>query len=195
MGISAQDVQKLREQTGAGMMAVKKALEESKGDMEAAVEILRKRGEAKAAERSTRDVREGTIAAYIHSNKKLAAIVSLQCETDFVARTPEFQQVAYDIAMHVAAANPQYRTPEEIPASVLEKEREILREQLASEGIPEKVREKALEGKIKKYYSETCLMNQNFIKNEDTTIAQLITETSTKTGENIQVSTFARLMI
>lgn len=195
MPITAKDVQELRERTGAGMMAAKKALEESKGNVTAAIELLRKRGEAKATERSGRQAHEGIVASYIHANNKLGTLVVLRCETDFVARTTEFQDLGHDLAMHVAAANPLYLRPDDIPADVLEKEKEIIGEQLAQEGIPEKVMSKVLEGKLGKFYGETCLLNQIFVKNPDQTVADLVTAISSRTGENIQIDRFVRFTI
>lgn len=195
MAISASDVQQLRELTGAGMMSAKKALEEAHGDIEQATALLRKKGETKASERSSRDAHEGVVASYVHGNGKLASLAVIRCETDFVARTPEFQELAHDIAMHVSASNPLYTNTDEVPPEVLDKERDILLEQLAEEGVPENVREKALEGKIQKYYEEVCLMNQPFVKNPDVTIQDLITETAAKTGENIQIDRFVRFSL
>lgn len=195
MAVSAQDVQKLRESTGAGMMAAKKALDEAKGDMDKAVELLRKRGEAKASERSGRGTSEGAIGSYIHSNNKVAAMVELRCETDFVARTPEFMQLARDIAMHVTASNPKYLQPTDVPADEVAKEKEIIVAQLAEQKIPEKAQEKALEGKLQKVYAEICLLQQPFVKDPDKTVGQLVTETATKTGENIHITRFVRFTI
>lgn len=195
MSISAKDVAQLRSTTGCGMMDCKKALEESQGDVEKAHEILRKKGAAKAAKKADRDINEGVVASYIHSTKKVGTMVKLACETDFVARNEEFQALAYEIAMHVAAANPDYLDPESVPEQIIEKEKEIYREQLLKEGKPENMLDKIMEGKIKKFYEDVCLVKQPFIKDTDKSIEQLLQEGIIKVGENIKILDFVRFEI
>lgn len=195
MNITTADIQKLREQTGVGMMDAKKALTAAEGDMTAAVEALRKKGQKIAASKSDRAVKEGAVGTYIHSNGKIAALVAVACETDFVARTDAFQELIKDLAMHVAAMNPAYLKPEDVPAEVVAKEQEIYREQLLAEGKPEAMLEKILPGKLKKFYSDTCFLEQAFVKDDSLTIAQLVESTIAKLGENIQVTAFSRLAV
>ncbi len=195
MNITTADIQKLREQTGVGMMDAKKALTAADGDMTAAVEALRKKGQKIAASKSDRAVKEGAVGTYIHSNGKIAALVAVACETDFVARTDAFQQLIKDLAMHVAAMNPAYLKPEDVPAEVVAKEQEIYREQLIAEGKPEAMLEKILPGKLKKFYSDVCFLEQAFVKDDSQTIAQLVELTIAKLGENIQVTAFSRLAV
>jgi elongation factor Ts len=195
MAIGPQQVKELRERTGAGMMECKRALEEAKGDMEAAIDLLRARGAAKAAKRADRETREGTIGSYVHTNGKIGVLVEVQCETDFVSRNEAFQQLARDLAMHIAAANPLAIDESGIEADVLERERAVYLEQVKNEGKPANIHEKIVEGKVKKFFAENTLLQQPFVKNPDQTIQQLITEVSGKTGENIVVRRFARYML
>ncbi|MCX6763398.1 MAG: translation elongation factor Ts [Candidatus Moranbacteria bacterium] len=185
-------IKKLREKTGAGVVEVKKALMDAKGDEAKAVEILRKRGHEKAVKKSERSAREGVVAAYVHTNGKIASLVELFCETDFVARNEEFKELAKDIAMHIAAMNPQYAKPEDVPAEEIAKEREIWTEQLKIEKKPAAIFPKILEGKEKKYRDEIALLTQPFVKNQDLTVGDLIAEKIGKIGENIQVGKFSR---
>src|SRR5690606_19669091 len=185
--ISAGQVKELRERTGAGMMECKKALEEANGDIEAAIDLLRAKGAAKAAKRAERETREGTIGSYVHSNGRLGVLVEVQCETDFVSRNETFQQLARDLAMHIAAMNPLAVAPEEIPAEVVERERAVYLEQVRQEGKPENMHEKIVEGKLRRFYQEQTLMDQVFVKDPagKQTIRELVQEAATKTGENV----------
>jgi elongation factor Ts len=194
MSISAGEVKELRERTGAGMMECKKALEETKGDMEAAIDLLRVRGAAKAAKRAERETKEGTIGSYVHSNGKIGVLVEVQCETDFVARNEAFQQLARDLAMHIAAANPLSLDPEGISADVVERERSVYLEQVRSEGKPESMHEKIVDGKMRRFFQESTLMEQVFVKDPAgrQTIRQLVDEASAKTGERIVIRRFVR---
>lgn len=187
-----EQIKKIREKTGAGIVEVKKALEEAKSDETKAIEILRKRGQEKALKKSKRTTQEGLVAAYIHSNGKVGAMVKLYCETDFVARNEEFKQLATDIAMHITAMDPKYLRPEDVPKEILDKEREIWIAQLEGENKPKEIMEKVLEGKEKKFREEIALLPQPFVKNTDQTVAELINEKITKTGENIRVGEFSR---
>ncbi len=193
--ISAQMVKELREATSAGILDCKKALTDANGDFEGAVEILRKKGLSSAAKKSSRDTNEGMIGTYIHSGAKVAAMVELNCETDFVARTDRFQQLARDIAMHIVAARPTYVTREQVPADVVEREKSIFREQMVASGKPEQVIDKIVEGKLDKWLSDICLLEQPFIKNPDVTIQSLLTDSVAALGENIRVNRFERLAI
>lgn len=188
-------VVKLRQMTGAGIVDCKNALEETGGDLQAAVEMLRKKGIAKAAKRGERETREGVVAVYVHSNKKLGAMVELLSETDFVARNADFQALANDLAMHVAALNPLYLSPENIPQEVIQKEKEIYAEEFAGSGKPQAVVDKIVEGKLGKFYEEVCLLNQRFVKDEDVTVGELIAQKIGVIGENIRVGRFARFEI
>lgn len=192
---TTEQIQQLRKQTGCGLMDCKSALEEAQGDFAKALEILRKKGMAKAIKKANREACEGVITAYIHSNKKVGAMVQLACETDFVARTEEFQQLAYDIAMHIAAQAPLYIKPEDIPENVLQKEKEIYREQLLAEAKPENIIDKIIEGKIAKYYEDVCLIKQKFIKDDSMTIEELINSKIGKMGEKIEVQKFSRFSL
>ena len=193
--ISAAMVKQLREKTGAGMMDCKKALDEAKGNLDEAEVILRKKGIAAAAKRQTRSARQGTIGTYIHPGSQLGVMVEVNCETDFVARTEDFQDLVKDIAMHIAAADPKYLKRDEVPAEVLEKERDIASSRARNEGKPEKVIEKIVEGRLAKFYEEVCLLDQPFIKENSTTIEQLIKSKITKTQENIVIARFARFKV
>lgn len=192
MAITAEQVKELRERTGAGMMECKKALEETGGDMEKAIDLLRAKGAAKAAKRAGREAREGAIGSYIHMGGKIGVLVEVNCETDFVARTEDFQTLVRDIAMHIAAANPLAVTPEEIPQEIVERERAIYLQQVKEEGRPENLHERIVEGKLKKFFEDNALVNQAFVKDPEKTVGQLITEVSAKTGENIVVRRFVR---
>jgi len=193
--INAKDVKKLRDMTGAGMMDCKKALTEADGDVEKAVDILRAKGAAKAAKRAEKSANEGTIGSYIHHDARTAVIVELNCETDFVANTDQFRGLAKDIAMHVASAAPLAVSPDEIDPAIVEREREVYRQQVKEEGKPEHIADKIVEGKIQKFYKESALLAQPFVKDPDVTIEQLITEVSAKTGEKIQIARFARFKV
>jgi len=193
--ITAEMVKLLREATNAGVLDCKKALTETGGDFDAAVEILRKKGLATAAKKASRDANEGLIGTYIHPGSKVASIVEVNCETDFVARTDEFQQLARDLAMHVTAARPLWVAREDVPANVVAKEREVYGEQMANSGKPAQVIERIVDGKLDKWYSEVCLLEQPFIKDPDVTIKDLLTNRIASLGENIRVRRFSRLEI
>jgi elongation factor Ts len=195
MAISAAMVKELRERTGAGMMECKNALTETNGDMEKAIDLLRARGAAKAAKRAEREAKEGTVGSYVHMNGKIGVLVEVNCETDFVARNDAFQALARDLAMHIAAAAPLALTAEEIPTDVVERERGVYREQVKNEGKPEKMWDKIVEGKLNKFYKESTLLEQPFVKDPDKTVKDLITEVAAKTGEKITVRRFARFKL
>jgi elongation factor Ts len=195
MAISAKDVKELRDRTGAGMMDCKRALEETGGDMEAAIDILRAKGAAKAAKRESKSANEGAIGTYIHHSGKVGVMVELNCETDFVANTEDFQQLARDVAMHIAAAKPLSVSAEDVPQEDVDRERAVYLAQLEEEGKPAEIREKIVEGKLKKWFKEMALLEQPFVKDPDQTVGQLITTVSAKTGEKIEVSQFARFAI
>jgi len=186
-------IKELREQTGAGIMDVKEALEEANGDKEKAIEILRKKGLAKQAKKADRVANEGIVESYIHAGGRIGVLVEVNCETDFVARTDDFKNLVKEIALHIAAANPLYITSEDVPTEVIEKEKEIYKEQSA--GKPDDVIEKMLEGKINKYLEEVCLLSQPYVKDQDKTIGDLLGEATGKMGENIQVRRFSRFML
>jgi len=193
--ISAKEVSDLRARTGAGMMDCKKALQETGGDVQKAVDYLRQKGIAKAEKRAGRTAREGIIGSYVHFNGKVAVLVELNCETDFVARTEAFQALAKDIAMHVASAKPLAVTSEEVPADILEHERSIIDKQVAESGKPEAVRGKIVEGKLKKFLQENVLLDQPFVKDDKKSVGDLVKEVSGKVGEKLAVRRFARLEI
>jgi elongation factor Ts len=195
MDISAEMVRKLREATGAGMMECKKALVEAKGDFESAKEILRKKGLASAASRASRSATDGVVGAYIHHNGKTGVLVEVNCETDFVARTPEFQALVKEIALHVAAAAPRYVTKEEVPAPVIEKEREIYRALAAAQGKPPAVQDKIADGKLKDFYAQFCLLDQPFVRDAKLTVGQLVQEKIAVIKENIVVRRFVRFQV
>ncbi len=195
MEITSGMVKQLRDKTGAGMMDCKEALTVACGDYDKAVDHLRKKGMAAATKRSSKAAKEGMVCSYIHMGGKIGVLVEVNCETDFVAKTADFQCLAKDLAMHVAAANPLYLKPEDIPADALEREKEIYRSQAAQEGKPEKIWEKILEGKLKKYYEDVCFLEQRFVKNQDITIGTLVKDMMAKTGENIIVRRFARFQL
>jgi elongation factor Ts len=192
MSISASLVKELRERTGAGMMDCKKALTETGGDMEKAVIYLREKGLAAAAKKAGRIAAEGLIESYIHGVGKLGVLVEINCETDFVALTDEFKGLARDIAMQIAASKPEYVSRDEVPAEMVEKEKEILRAQAINEGKPEKIADKMVEGRIEKYYKDVCLLEQPFVKDTNLTVQQLLTEKIAKIGENISIRRFVR---
>lgn len=193
--VTAQMVKELRETTGAGILDCKKALTDADGNIEVAIEALRKKGLAAAAKKATRDTNEGLIGHYIHAGSKVAGLVEVNCETDFVARTDQFQQLARDLAMQVVAARPQYVSREDVPTDVLDKEREIYREQMAESDKPAQVIDQIVEGKVKKWYSENCLLEQSFIKDPNVSIQSLLTDQIAALGENIRINRFARLEI
>jgi elongation factor Ts len=193
--ISAKDVAELRKRTGAGMMDCKKALAENAGDFDKATEWLRARGIAKSEKRADRVASEGVIEAYIHHNGKVAVLVELNCETDFVARTDDFRGLAKDVAMHVAFANPLAVSTEDLPAEVVERERRIYTEQVAQEGKPEAVRAKIVEGKLRKFYAETVLLEQPWVKDDKQTIGDLVKAASGKLGEKVVLRRFVRLQL
>ncbi|HNZ96016.1 MAG: translation elongation factor Ts [Acidobacteria bacterium] len=195
MQVTAQMVKELRERTGAPMMDCKSALTETGGDAEKAVDLLRKKGLASAAKKAGRIASEGAVGSYIHGGGKLGVLVEVNCETDFVARTAEFQELIHDIAMHIAAADPRYASREEVPAAELERERAIYREQAEASGKPPAVIEKMIEGKLEKFFAETVLVEQAFVKNPDLTVGQLLAEKVAKIGENIRVRRFVRFKL
>lgn len=193
--ISAQLVKQLREKTGAGMMECKKALTEAKGDLAEAEVILRKQGLASAAKKAARSTKQGVVGAYIHPGSQLGVLIEVNCESDFVARTPDFQELVHDLAMQVAAADPRFIRKEEVTAEVLDKEKEIYRARALAEGKPEKIVDKMVEGRLAKFYEEVCLLEQPFIKDNTMTVGQLIAAKIAKIGENITVPRFARFKV
>jgi len=195
MKITAQLVNELRQRTGIGMMDCKKALQEAEGDIEKAITILRKKGMALAKDKMGRAVSDGAVGAYIHMNGKLGVLVEINCESDFVARNQEFHDLVKNVAMHIAAANPTYVSSEDVPADVLEQEKDIIRSQFKDSNKPAEIVEKIVEGKLGKFYSEVCLLNQPFIKDDKTTVEQLISTTIAKFGENIKIKRFARFVL
>jgi elongation factor Ts len=188
-------VKELREKTNAGMMDCKKALGETEGDMEKAVDLLRQKGLAVAAKRAGRATKEGVVASYIHAGGKLGVMVEVGCETDFVAKTDDFQAFARDVAMHVAAVNPVCVSREDVPADLVEREKAIYTKQALDSGKPENIVEKIVTGKLEKYISEICLLEQKFVKNPDLSIQDLLNELVAKMGENISIKRFARFQI
>jgi elongation factor Ts len=188
-------VKELRVKTGAGMMDCKEALAAADGDFEKAIDYLRKKGMSAATKRSSKAAKDGTVASYINMGGKNGVMVEVNCETDFVAKTEDFQSMARDIAMHVAASNPLFVRADEIPAETLEREKSIYREQLTAEKKPEKIWDKIIEGKLKKYNEEVCLVDQKFIKNTDITVGTLVSNMIAKTGENIIIRRFARFQL
>ncbi len=193
--INAQMVKSLRDKTGAGMMDCKKALEATGGDEEKAMVWLREKGLAKAQKRAGRATSEGWIGSYIHSNGKIGVIIELKCETDFVAKSDKFQELAKDLAMQVAAASPLCVSPDQLPEDLLEKEKQIFLHQAKEEGKPDNIAQKIVEGRIKKYYKEVCLMEQPFIKDDSKSITDLINEAVAVLGENIQIGRFTRMAL
>jgi elongation factor Ts len=195
MSVSAQEVKELREKTGAGFMECKAALAETHGDIEKAIDLLRKKGLSSAAKKAGRETREGLIGSYIHVGGKVGVLVEVNCESDFVARTEDFQQLVKDLAMQVAAADPRFVRREDVTPEILERERDIYMEQAKSTGKPKPVLEKIVDGKLEKYYAEACLMEQPFIRDPKVTIHELISAKVAKLGENIRVNRFARFKI
>lgn len=195
MAIDAKMVKELREKTGLGIMDCKEALTETNGDMEKAVEVLRKKGLAVAEKRAGRETKQGLIEPYIHMGGKLGVLVELNCETDFVARNPEFRELARDIAMQIAAADPKYLDPESVPADVLEKEQAIFSEQAAGEGKPANIIPKIVEGKIRRYYETVCLVEQSFVKDPDKKVKDVVSEKVAKLGESIKIGKYVRIVL
>ena len=195
MNITSDMVKDLRAKTGAGMMDCKEALAAAGGDFEKAIDYLRKKGMSAATKRSSKAAKDGTISTYVHMGGRIGVLVEVNCETDFVAKTEDFQTMVRDIAMHVAASNPLYVRADEIPAETLEREKAIYRDQLTAEKKPEKIWDKIIEGKLKKYAEEVCLVDQKFIKNTDITVGTLVSNMIAKTGENIVIRRFARFQL
>jgi elongation factor Ts len=193
--IKATDVKALRDRTGAGMMDCKRALEENSGDIDAAIEWLRKKGAAAAEKRVGREAQEGVIESYIHHSRNVGVLVELNCETDFVARTDEFRELARDLAMHIAATDPLAVAPEDIPAETIERERSIFLAQAKEEGKPEHIAQKIMEGRLRKFYEERTLLEQKYVKNPEVSVAQRISETQSKLGERIAVGRFIRYQV
>jgi elongation factor Ts len=195
MTITANDVKDLRERSGAGMMDCKRALEETGGDKEKALDLLRSRGAAKAAKREGRAASQGTIGTYVHHNGKVGVMVELNCETDFVANTSDFKQLAKDLALHIASAAPLAVSAEQIPSDVTEREKRVYEAEVAEQGKPENIRARIVEGKMKKFFQESTLMDQMFVKDPERSIRDLVTEVSARTGERIEVARFSRFHI
>lgn len=195
MTTSANHVKELRERTGAGFMECKRALEESGNDMDKAIEYLRKRGLAAAVKKAGRAANDGRIHSYIHSNNKIGVLVEVNCETDFVARTDDFQRFVNDIAMHVAAANPRWLSKEQVPTSDVEKEKELFKAQAAQSGKPPQVIDKIAEGKLTKFLEENCLLQQAFVKDPDKSIEEIVKAAIAKLGENIMIARFVRFQL
>ena len=190
-----QDIKKLRAMTGAGMMDVKNTLQETDGDLDRAATLLRERGIAKASKKADREASEGFVGSYVHHNGKIATLVELNCETDFVARNENFQKLARDLAIHVAMANPTYRSREDVPEDVVQAERDVLAGQAKEEGKPANVVDKIVEGRLNKFYGDMVLLEQPFVKDDKKTVEGLIKEAVATMGENIQVGTFSRIAI
>jgi len=188
-------LKKLREQTGAGVLESKEVLAEADNDLEKAIDLLRKKGQAKALKKQSRATREGVIGNYLHPNKKVATLIEVSCETDFVARTEDFQNFAHDLAMQVAASSPQYLGPEDVPKEEINREKEVALESPDVRGKPEKVVEKIVQGKLEKFFQENCLLKQKFVKDDDKTIEQLLNEAVSKFGENIQIGNFVKFQL
>ena len=195
MAITAAQVKELREKTGAGMMDCKKALGESGGDMDKAVDYLRQKGLATAKKRAGRDTKMGQVGSYIHAGGKIGVLLEVNCETDFVGRTPEFEDFVKNVAMHIAAAAPLAVSREEIDPTVVEKEKEIYRQQCLEEGKPEKIIDKIVEGKLKKFYAESVLMEQAYVKDTDMTITDYLNQTVAQCGENVEIRRFCRYLL
>src|SRR3989344_4572405 len=193
--IDSKTILSLREMTGAGMVDAKKALDETGGDITKAAELLRKKGIVKAAKKSDRATHEGLVHAYIHAGGKIGVLVELLCETDFVARNEQFKELAHDIAMQIAANNPLYLSPDDVPAEVVAKEKEMMAAEMASSGKQPEMIQKALDGRLQKYFSDVCLLKQSFFKDEDMTIEELVKSAIAKIGENIQVKRFVRFSL
>lgn len=195
MSITPSMVKELREKTGAGIMDCKKALEESNGDIDLAIEKLREKGLKDLSRRQFRTATEGLVCSYIHAGSKIGVLLELNCETDFVARTEEFVQLAKDLAMQIAATNPNYISRQEVPSEIIEKEKSILKAQALTEGKPERVIDKIVAGRLEKFFSQVCLLEQPFIKDGDRTIEQLVAEKGSKVGENIVIRRFMRYLL
>ena len=195
MAISAKTVKELREKTGAGIMDWKAALQEANGDMEKAIEILKKKGVAKAAKKAGREASEGLIGSYIHHGGKIGVLIEVNCETDFVAKTDEFKNLVNELAMQVAAANPLFVKREDIPEEVINKEKEIYRAQALESGKPEKIVDRIVEGKMEKYFKEVCLLEQPYIRDDSKSVKDIINEAIAKLGENIVVKRFVRFVV
>ncbi len=195
MEISAAQVKDLRERTGAGMMDCKKALAETQGDFEKAIDYLRKKGIASASKKAGRATKEGAVTSYIHGEGRVGVLLEVNCETDFVARTEQFRALVKDLSMHIAAAAPQWVRPEEVPADIVAREKEIAIDQMKASGKPAAVLEKIAEGKMKKFYEDTCLINQVYVKDSDKTIEQVLKEAIAALGENISIRRFARFVL
>jgi len=195
MAVTIEMIKELRELTGAGVLDCKRALEETDGDFEAATEILKQKGLAAAAKKADREAGDGLVEAYIHAGAKLGVLVEVNCETDFVARTDEFQAFCHDVAMQIAAADPKWISQDDVPEDVLDEQKDAIRAEMAGENKPEHVMDRIIEGKLRKFYQENCLLDQQFIRDEDQTIQQLLTETIAKLGENIVIARFARFQI
>jgi elongation factor Ts len=195
VAISAQQVQQLRRKTGAGVMDCKKALAECEGDLDKASVLLRKQGMARADARLSRATTEGLVSSYIHAGGKIGVLVEVNCETDFVARTDEFQQLALNLAMHIAAENPRYLSPEHVPADVIGREKEVYRALAQKEGKPENVLDRIVEGRLKKFYGEVCLLEQPYVRDDQVTVADVIKEAMAKLGENIAIRRFTRYQL
>lgn len=195
MGISSEQVKELREKTGVGIMACKNALQETDGDITAAIEILRKKGIAKAQKREGRSASEGQIQAYVHMGGKIGVLVEVNCETDFSAKTDDFTRFTKDLAMQVAATNPMSISSDELPQEIVEREKEIYRAQALDSGKPEKVVDKIVEGKLKKFFTDVCLIDQPYVKDPNLTVQDLLNELKAKTGENIVIKRFARFQL
>jgi elongation factor Ts len=195
MDIDASAVKNLRQKTGAGIMDCKRALKEAQGNVDKAIEFLRKKGLAKAAKRTGRSAHEGLVESYIHPGGRIGVLVEVNCETDFVARTQEFKDFVRDISMHIAAANPQYLTREDVPEEVIQKERDILRMQALEMGKPEKVVDRIAEGRMEKFFSEVCLLEQAYVKDLDVTVGELLNSLMGKIGERISIRQFTRYQL
>jgi elongation factor Ts len=195
LNITSAMVKELRVKTGAGMMDCKEALTASGGDFEKAIDYLRKKGMSAATKRSSKAAKDGAVASYIHMGGKIGVLVEVNCETDFVAKTDDFQRFAKDLTMHIAAANPLFVRPDEIPEEVIEREKEIFRSQALAEKKPEKIWEKIIEGKLKKYYEDVCLINQKFVRDTDISIETLVNNMIAKTGENVVIRRFVRYQL
>ncbi|HKN62158.1 MAG TPA: translation elongation factor Ts [Candidatus Acidoferrales bacterium] len=193
--VSAQQVKELRDRTGAGFTACRDALLEAKGDVEQAINVLRKKGQAAAAKKAQRTTSEGLVSSYIHAGGKIGVLVEVNCESDFVARTADFQRLCHDVAMHIAALDPRFLRREEVTQEVLDREREIAREQAKATGKPDPVIEKIVNGKMEKFYEENCLYEQHFIKDEGTTVKELVDQAIAKLGENITIRRFSRFKV
>ena len=195
MEITADSVKELRQRTGIGMMECKKALKESKGDIEKAIIILRKKGYARAKDKMSRETAEGIVGSYIHLNDKIGVLVEVNCESDFVARKREFKELVKNIAMHIAAADPRYISSEKIPQDVLDEEKDIIREQFKDSNKPPEIIEKIVHGKLSKFFQEVCLLNQPYIKDDKISIKELVASYIAKFGENIMIKKFARFQL